>query len=59
MKLSVTKMGFSPKIGDDCGLSLKAFTIFVDLSASGNCDLPSSSLVIHFVKLNTPLLRSF
>ena len=39
--------------------SPKVFTTFVDLSASGICDLTYSSLVNHFVKLNPPLLRSF
>ena len=50
---------FSPRIDDDCGSASKVFTTFVDLSASGIGDLTSSSLVIHFVKLNPPLLRRF
>ena len=48
---------FSPIIGDDCGSASKAFETFVDLSASGICVFTSSSLVIHFVKLNTLFLR--
>ena len=57
MRLSVSTFQLSPRIEDDCGSASKVFTTFVDLSVSGICDLTSSSLVIHFVNLNPPLLK--
>ncbi|XP_075258384.1 uncharacterized protein LOC142350422 [Convolutriloba macropyga] len=48
----------SPRVEDDCGSTSKVFATIIDLSASGNCDMASSSLVIHFVKLNPPLMRT-
>ena len=57
MILSMSKLQFSPRIEDDCGLTSKVLTTFVDLSAYGICDLTSLSLAVHFVKSKPPLLR--
>ena len=59
MRPSVFTLKFSPMIEDDCGSALKVFANFVGLSVSGICEMTSSWLVIHFVKLNTPSLRMF
>ena len=57
MRFSISTFQLSPKIDDYSGSALKVFTIFVDMSTSGISDLTSFSIVIHFVKLNPPLLR--
>ena len=59
MILSESSFQFSPRVENDCGSASKNFKTFDDLSGSGICDLTFSSLVIHFVKLNLPLLRMF
>ena len=57
MRLSMSTFQLSPRIDDDSGSASKVITIFVDMSTSGISDLTSSSIVIHFFKLNPPLLR--
>ena len=44
----MSTLQFSPSIEDDCGSASKFFTNFVDLSASGICDLTTLPLVINF-----------
>ena len=57
MRLYVSTFQLSSSIENKCASDSKLFTISVDLSVSGVCDLTSSSLVIHFVNLNPLLLR--
>ena len=54
---AVSTFQLSSRIEDDCVSAPKVFTTFVILSVSGICDLTSSPLVIHYVKLNAPLMR--
>ena len=51
-RLSVSTFQFSPRIDDNCDSASKVFHK-VDMSASGICDLNSSSLAIHFVNEST------